>query len=277
MFRKASVFFTLGVGALSLLAGVLAFRFVNSPYWTIQRVEASARNFTPYAVSLMETTVDSTGARIQARRVAAMRSDGSMIEINQSLDKDGGIVYDQRKLTWADRLTVDFMPQLRAKSTRRSPASAFALFYTGMKRVASEQCLATLSGERTRDTMGEVLVNTETVGAWRAVHTRISQPNSPVIDSWYAPELGCALVRQVIGYQNSSQTGALIQGQSEKVIEWALAGEPDSALFAVPADYEEMPPSELAGRQAERRTGSRSCLNPEIQKAADERYFAQRP
>lgn len=269
--------FSAALAIIFLTAGALLIWLAGPPDWTVKRVQAASRTFTPFTVSLLETTTGASGAKAHARRIAALRSDGSMIEVDQSLDNQGNTTADQRQMTLADRLIVQFSPSVQAKSTRRSKADDFALFYVGAKRAATQQCLATVSGERTLKTMGEVFIGNEPVSGWQTVHTRIQQPNSPVIDSWHAPGLGCALLKQVIGYATPNQTGALVTGRSEKVAEWILAGEPDTALFTIPERYEEVRPSELAGRLAERRTGSRAFLSAAALKAADERYFAQRP
>ena len=69
----------------------------------------------------------------------------------------------------------------------------------------------------------------------------------------------------------------MVSGQASLALESVKIGEPDASLFAVPADYEEVAPSELDQRIAEKRTGVRKLCNPENSLAEDRKYSAQRP
>ena len=79
--------------------------------------------------------------------------------------------------------------------------------------------------------MPETFAGEETIAGYRT-----AKIVSNVITAWYALDYGCALVKDRWGFT----TGEV----SEKELVALIPGEPDGALFAVPADAREVPPSE---------------------------------
>jgi hypothetical protein len=118
--------------------------------------------------------------------------------------------------------------------------------------------MTTASEEDMRTAAGETLVGREVVDSLDAVRIDTHQPSSPEMESWYAPAYGCALVKQVIHYGS---------GTSTKVLESLKPGDPDDRLFEVPADYDEVSPSEISKRMAQRVTGDRKSCTPKADEA----------
>jgi hypothetical protein len=77
----------------------------------------------------------------------------------------------------------------------------------------------------------ETFVSEETVAGYRT-----AKVVSDVITAWYALEYGCALVKDRWGFE----TGEV----SEKQLVALTGGEPNPALFEIPGNAAEVPPSE---------------------------------
>ncbi len=135
-----------------------------------------------------------------------------------------------------------------------------------------------MAGTDLRKAAGETDGGNETIEGIKSVKVVLRNSNQPEIQMWYAPELGCQLIRRVVNYQHpGDQPGPMISGSANLVLESVKIGEPAASLFVVPADYEEVAPSELDQRIAEKRTGVRKLWNPENSFAEDRKYAAQRP
>jgi hypothetical protein len=261
--------------ALTIASATIYFQ---SSSWTILRVRASAKPIVAHTVSLLERTEDEAGARVMSRRIRAVRSDGSEVRVDQSLSADGtAIVDDSREIVFTDRLVVRINPMVNSKSSRRAFPADFENGFWGAKRLPQDRCIKTLGGEDMRDRNGEKLVGEENYKGLRTVRILRHQENTPKIESWYALDYACGLVAEVIEYSHRGADRRLIRGKSIKEMEWIRAGQPEPTLFATPDHFEEVAPSELAGRIAERRTGDRKCVSPDMVQREDARYFAQRP
>ena len=136
----------------------------------------------------------------------------------------------------------------------------------------------TLGGTDLRKAAGEIDGGDETVNGIQAVKVMLKNSNQPEIHMWYAPELGCQLIQQVVQYQHAgSQPGPLVSGTSKLTLESVKLGEPAEDLFVIPAGFEEVLPSEFDLRVTLKVTGARRLGNPENSLAEDAKYLKQRP
>jgi len=65
-------------------------------------------------------------------------------------------------------------------------------------------------------------------------------------------------------------------GTSTKSLEQLKRGEPDPSLFVVPADYVDVPPSELNLAVSAKLTGAPVVCNPAMRDAMDKKYWSHR-
>ena len=80
-------------------------------------------------------------------------------------------------------------------------------------------------------TAGETFQGEETIAGYRTAKIA-----SDIITEWRALDYGCALVKDRWDFGPTEFT--------EKELVALVGGEPDAALFDVPANYREVPPSE---------------------------------
>ena len=111
---------------------------------------------------------------------------------------------------------------------------------------------------------GETAVGDDVVSGYRAV--RVVRNN---FSSWYAPDQGCALVKLTVDWGKVKNEQELVS---------IVPGEPLASLFDVPANYREVPPSQLACSFASEDSLDRPCdpsrsVPPEV----DAEYFSHRP
>jgi hypothetical protein len=175
----------------------------------------------PYTVVLSETTTNTGGKRrVASLQTWAVRSDGSAVVKLGTADTGSRMMW----LAGGVEITTDDVN--RRKSSARVTANSVTA-----SRLPSAQCL----GQATNSPPGESVLSLESVAGYRAV--KIS--NGAHATRWYALDYGCALVRQRIDFG--------IEGISEVSLVNLIPGEPAQALFAVPVDYTEGPPSNLGG------------------------------
>lgn len=184
---------------------------------------ARAVGSTPYTVVLAETVTGLNGeSSIASITTIAVRSDGS------TAHRLGTTVKGSRLIHFASGLRVstnDFTR--RMSSTMRDPA-------VEPERDASGNCAKTSGRALVEDFAG---VEVEKVTGVRAAKY-IENASGIEATRWFAVDFGCAPLGGVVVFKD---------GQiSRKEVQAFSPGEPDQALFAVPTDYQEGPPSTLA-------------------------------
>ena len=241
------------------------------------RVYASQAALVPYTVTLIEVSADDQGNEVRQKHVEALRSDGARFQSHSRIDRSTGketLVQSQYLLS--NRILVDAIGPIHAKSTRRIEKNDFAIFHLGVIRLPSRKCMKTIDGSDMSSTAGEKLIQFEEVQGIRAARIETQEP---AMVSWYALDYGCALVGQEIRFRSPDPTirDKWIEGKSTKTLASIVGGEPDNALFEIPSGYEEMPPSQRYIKYQQSLTGEAKDSNPDAWALEDKKYFALRP
>lgn len=221
-----------------LLFGLVANLLV---YQLSRRIHAATTNPIPHTSTLTEVATNANGQIGHVTNyILSTRSDGSTVR--KVSDKSETF----RVIEFASRIHAEIkeLHELRSIQTMNSPP---------LIRNPDLSCVMPRES-----VMGE-----ETVGGFRAVKI-----NKGVRTSWFVPEYGCALVREVWKFD----TGEV----SEKTLVSLTKGEPDPVLFHVPASYKEVPPSQIADPDG---IACTTCPNNLKQRFAkrDRDYYARRP
>jgi hypothetical protein len=171
---------------------------------------------------LAETVTGPNGVSgIASIGTIAMRSDGSTVL------RLGTTVKGSRRIQFASGLRVSTNDVTRRmSSTMHDPV-------VEPERDASTRCARTRTGAPV-----ENLAGVEQVAGVRAAKYIEKSRSGIVATRWFAVDFGCAPLGDVTVFKD----GAI----SRKEVQAFQPGEPDPALFAVPADYQEGPPSTLA-------------------------------
>lgn len=270
--------FAFAVTCLGLISGYL----LSPTTWSggphvITRVFANQKKFVPRTVLLLETSIDGAGNTVKVSHLEALSSDGSLVRIYETIDpKTGETRNKHRKLLLSNRLKLDILDSIRAKSTLRSAEHDFAVHHLGAMRTVSTECIGTVDGSNMEAEVGESLVGREMIQGISAVKI---QTKDPKILSWYSLDHGCALIGQEVHYTYPApnESNKRMEGISTKRLAFISGTEPDPKLFEIPADYEELPPSKLFIKSAAKILGVEKDCNPEASAAEDRKYYAQRP
>ena len=209
-------------------------RIANVTFWVIavalaanlarmsrQTVRAAPVQPAPYTTTLREDAKNQNGiVTLATYYTFAQRSDGSsLFKVDRSAvpgPTDSSGSRSIRILEFAALTHVEIRDLWELKSTR-------AASHPPLRRDLIPGCRLPQ----------ETALGEETMAGYRAI--KVSQgPRT----SWYAPDHGCALVREVVKFN----TGEV----SEKTLVALIDGEPDPLLFSVPSAYQEVPPSKIA-------------------------------
>jgi hypothetical protein len=175
----------------------------------------------------------------------ALRHDGSWVTArHRQIFPDGG---------WGDiRVVVDLSFRRRVvvdPSTESVVTYPIPLNYVEGPPNPPEGCTTGVNPQR---------------GNWLKYETvRIPEPPQGEVlsrEAWFAPSLGCVALRRVttVRLPGSDETVYVVTMEAL----WVVEGEPDSALFDIPANYVERSPSELSAEHARRFNGQRVFSNP---------------
>lgn len=234
---------TIAVSATWILVGLLGISYVRYSL-TESRITASERPkqlpppvgrqgphaIHPVTVVLQETLTKADGKQVVGGKYTkAVRSDGSHVQINEILNPGSPAPAAQRTVTLASGLR-SIIDEIRGtKMTERMEVGDL----TGRYKDPASQCLRPLSGG-SGPTIGEpaVLTGEELIEGYRVYVISVRN-----LTYWLAPELGCATLRIRTRYGD----GEVSNQHAVKI----APGEPDGALFAIPADYREVPPSQF--------------------------------
>lgn len=185
----------------------------------------------PSTVEISERFIDPLTKQVktEVRLVTAYRSDGSKAS-SRSYE---GQVMSRRVSDLSSRRTVVVVDNERAKSTK---------YYSERDRQA---VLAQVRPVDCSPNPKEKPVRQEFVLGIRAFvfeSDSSAGPNRVKLVSWLAPDLKCSEIKSIAERMDES---GLVNGRTEKVPVLIRMGEPDDALFAIPADYKEMTPSAM--------------------------------
>lgn len=214
-------------------------------------LSAAAAEVARTVVTTQETSTNSS----RVRTVRAVRSDGASSRTVYTFDASGKLESVQRYVD-ADGWRAMSDDTIRAKSTSKSQRPR--VFAVGPDSDAG--CETAKGGGPVA--FGSALVGRETVEGYDTAHTRME---NGALDFWYAPALGCEVIRMVARVNG---------GEITQRLERATLGEPEASWFETPAGYDEVPPSEFAARLARRAGVKMPVVRYE---ELDRHYHAWRP
>ena len=175
---------------------------------------------TPYTVVLQEIAIDAEGhGRVASIQLRAVRSDGSNVLRMGDATNGGRMVF-----LAGESQRININPRRLVKSTQFSPWHPGHTY-----RDPKFNCLMLLDGTKLAGT----LVGEEFVAGYRAAKIVNEAAGSTV---WLSLDYGCAPLKSKMDFGKESSETTLVS---------FVAGEPDPALFEVPANYTEGPPSML--------------------------------
>jgi len=209
----------------------------------------------PYTVKLVETVHSLDGrAGVTSEEIWAIRSDGSRV---LRLEHKSAMGTTQRTINFASGIEVTIIERANTKSTVAKPINPARL-----QRDPASKCMNSLAGEPFTSPP-EVYAGEETIAGYRTV--KLTDNNN--ITAWYALDCGCAMVKERFDWGN---------GFTEKNLVALIPGEPDAALFEVPATAKEVPPSEMLLGSGENRKNLDPATVERLRKL-DEYYYKHRP
>ncbi len=185
----------------------------------------------PYTVMLRETSYGADGtATVTSDTTEAIRADGSRLFSRTPLQNPAeGVVRD---LTLASGVEVIINDLSNLKSTV-APGFLKNRKLADMHRDPGANCINSFDGKPyLSGPVKEVVEGEEIIAGYRTV--RIS---SGAVTSWLALDYGCACVKDRIDFGKG-------KGYSEHHLVALYPGEPNAALFTVPEQAREVPPSE---------------------------------
>lgn len=200
---------------------------------------------TPYTVVLQESERRPSGeAAPQSVMTIALRADGAFV---RQFEYHNSLVVIQRSVELPDGVNVvlDDVRERRTAMVTKPGTSVRARMNPAQGCLRNDAAELVFSGE---------IVGRERIDVYDTVKVQMGSSTS-----WFAPELGCAELKSVT---------LLSEGVvNEKIATLIVAGEPDSALFAIPDRYSEVPPSVFYE------------LNPDAKetRAIDRSYYSRRP
>lgn len=235
------------------LYAILAVLAANAVRLVIPKARAHAISVVPYTVVLAEKMTGPTGVpKPGPLQTWAMRSDGSMT-VKMGLPSSGS-----RQIYFSSGIHVVLNDPARMKSTTQR-----AVEYQ-WARDATQNCTTRVTGLPLQH-QGEPVI--ENVEGYRVA--RLKQEESVTL--WLALDYGCALIKQRMDFGP--------QGASDLELVALTPGEPDPALFAVPKDYTEGPPSRFpaATRPNPKCTGDCQKTQKAYFERLDQTYYSHRP
>ncbi|MCS6804899.1 MAG: hypothetical protein RMM98_14575 [Acidobacteriota bacterium] len=216
----------------------------------------------PYTVILRETLYYPNGtSTVAGEYTQAVRSDGSFVWRYAEI---GGHALRERGIQFASGVEVTIDEIGNTKSTQMIRTNL-----ARMQRDPSSKCVNSFAGEPFMSPP-EVFSGEETVAGYRTV--KLAQG---VATGWYAVDCGCAMVKSRHDWGGGSVT--------EKNLVALIPGEPDAALFDVPATAKEVPPSERILGSAKKRIRPGPDAEERLRRLAeqlrvyDEYYYKHRP
>ena len=237
--------FVLVVICLAAQAGRLLHLRINAR--NIARAARVGRPI-PYTVTLRETVHGPDGTTTAGPEYTyAVRSDGSTLM--GSVGRGS-----QRTLYLSSGFQVDTNEGTNTKSSIRRPNENPARW----QRDPDSKCVNSLAG-MPMTSPPETFLGEETIAGYRTAKIA-----DGLTTSWHALDYGCALVKDRWEFSATEV--------SEKELVALVAGEPDAALFDVPAHYREVLPSERILGPKKENPGCNGHVQKVLQKL-DEDYL----
>ncbi len=253
------VLLVIGVFVAVVQAGHLYYSNLQSPgTYKVKAGEMRTGAPVPYTVRLIETFHGSDGSAVDTQEsIWAVRSDGA--SVRHIMQKQSKQTSERTiKFVSGEEIVINELTNIKSTTFEKSVNSA------RWQRDPSSKCINSFAGTA-MTSLPETISGEETVNGYRTV--RISANN---VTSWYALDYGCALVRDKAEWGND-------KGYSEHNAVLLVPGEPDEALFKIPVNAREAPPSErlLSSETNGASNCGAKCM--ELLQKFDARYYANRP
>jgi uncharacterized protein involved in type VI secretion and phage assembly len=204
------------------------------------------------------------GQATERFRIEAQRSDGSRVFADadvQAISMFGGV--REVRLVSERRILID--DRLKLTSTS----------HLSVRKYSQPQ--ATCSYSKTAPRVQPSLLGTEYVLGYQAVviQTVLSDRGMTFIHkNWEVPSLDCAVVRV---YEERRNAAGDLTGTFEVIPTAIQTGPPTDALFQIPSNYTEGPPSAMYSANAQSRNTSMPDELAASLKDRDQKYYANRP
>jgi hypothetical protein len=214
---------TLALWAVLVAGAVLLALVVSGP---VQRkIHAQSEAVRPYTIQYHGLVTGAQGEAVPYDYLVAGRSDGN------SMSKDLALNSPRHLELVASGLLVAVAPSgdnvvTMGRGTPITPRT----FGDDCERYAGH------TGE-TKTILGFRTVKVISTGRQVSVDGKNDARDTQ--ESWLAPELNCQHLEQKITWTFNGRPN----GVTTEIADWALAGEPDAALFALPENPVEVPPS----------------------------------
>lgn len=253
--------------ASALAIAICAFALIAGGQSTPPAVQSNSPLTVARTVILAEEFLQGTTVQLRAQYVKAVRENGSWVEVRSSLAPGGTREHRQQRIVhFSDGRKIIFQDALRTRTTFFRSVEAQRGFFAARLRSPESGCMRSLDGVDAAKG-GEAVIGSEQIGGLMAVHTRAT--HGPTIDLWYAPDLGCEIIQQIVTLEGGQQ--------SRQALVSYRAGEADATLFSETEGYEEVTPSEAAARLFEKMNGKRpDALNDSGVMRLEEEYRAGR-
>jgi hypothetical protein len=208
---------------------------------TVVTANSQAQSF-PMYVANYEEYVAPVGkpAELSRRVLRAQRSDGSFVEVEDTLSSDGKSHYTTRYIYRSDGTVVSLRD---AQRIGVATAKTFRDRRTDPDRFdPARQCKVTFAGIANFQAATEM----ETVTSLGLKATRLDS-DSPTVHhrEWRVPTVDCLEVRRLAEFKGKD--GAVTDTSDYTLVNLQMT-EPPAALFEIPGDYESVTPTQFYER-----------------------------
>lgn len=224
-----------------------------------------------YTAVAIDRHGDGSGVSPQAppavRVIRAVRNDQSTVEQWEVQLSNPPFV--TRDIEMSDGISMKVIDRLKVVSTTQLPRES--LTDRPLRRLdPASNCTVLISS-------GQALFRF--AGHARLLNVDVVEVHDDAGQYWLAPSYGCLEMKKIV-YRTDAQ--GVRRASSLREVISLTPGEPDAALFRIPIDYDEVPPSEMGRREcAWKGCGARSAEDQQarrqIEARLDDRYQRLRP
>jgi hypothetical protein len=214
----------------------------------------------PYTAIVLEQEFDGNGKKLHSESsIRARRSDGSEVRSSRRTFPDGRD-YEMREITDISsmrRMTLNGAVETVTTYILGARKAEYLRYASPCARLQERAETTFILGYEARKIEDRVSVS----GGEHSVN----------VQTWVVPELGCLVLREVATFRKKGKVESSI---TREIVELTL-GQPDSALFVVPANYKESAPSEVF-LEYQRRFPNAPPQSSEAASRADDAYRSNR-
>lgn len=254
------------VVGLSVLVGRVIHSHLSTNHSRLSAKQLRVGGPLPYTVVRRETYHRPDGSvTVHKDSTEAIRSDGSRVVQNTPIRNPANGV--ERIIMFASGKQVIINDLVNLKST-----VAMNINFAALQRDPGSKCMNSFAGKPFFSTryVTEVIQGEELVSGYKTIVIAASDG----ITRWLALDYGCAILKERWDHGAG-------RGYSEHNLVTLISGEPGAALFHIPVDAREVPPSELVKATY---LNHNNCQEPKCMERLNERlhqqdknYYSRRP